>query len=523
MEVIRLFDSLFRNYPVGAFLLWETQTTVPFREFFRDFDPEVSAVDSAPPAAFSRRKFLVYDGQQRLQSLYSCLQYTFARQVLCFDLYFDATASEDQSYGFSFQNQKARFPASIIALCELYEEFRNQGVGGRSDYRRKKLLALKQAGASEQQLACAEYNIDRLWSLFNDEANEVCGYFEIPTGLTKEDVREIFVRLNTGGVVPTQADLVFSMIAGEHFDFQQQIDTVVGDIRNAVGIDLEADDILQILFFLIYKTRNLELNRLDEGDVDQFQKVLTSSIEPIKTFYKRFLFDEFRINTTSVYRSQGALLPLLYFFCHRRIYSLTEAPKSELKQFFILSQFKDWSLQALLSSFADLITKFGDFPLDQMKQVVVKNGRRQADLTEQDLENLPAFALKVMIPKRHYTLIPNRGRLNPEVEHIFPKNPRETDLPACYAKCSRSLWNLQLGVPGDLNSQKRRQMPRIFFRGRESDLKMHYEFLPTSDLDDEIWDYHHIDKFCKARKQLMIKELQQLYGIEVSASSADLG
>jgi Protein of unknown function DUF262 len=316
--VIRLFDSLFRDYPIGAFLLWETRDDVPFREFFREFDPEVHSLDSVPPSAFSRRKSLVYDGQQRLQSLYSCLQYTFAGQILCLDLYFDDSTSQEQSYGFSFQSTGAEFPLSTIALCELYEEFRNQGAKGLSDYRRKKLDALKRAGANEEQLVCTERNIDRLWKLFNNEDYEICGYFEIPAGLTAKDVQEIFVRLNTGGVVPTQADLVFSMIAVEHFDFQRQIDNALGDIRNAVQIDLEADDILQLLFFLMYKTRNLELTRLNEGDVDRFQEMLNSSIEPIKTFYKRFLFDQFRINATSVYRSQVALLPLLFYFWRRR-------------------------------------------------------------------------------------------------------------------------------------------------------------------------------------------------------------
>ena len=61
-------------------------------------------------------------------------------------------------------------------------------------------------------------------------------------------------------------------------------------------------------------------------------------------------------------------------------------------------------------------------------------------------------------------------------------------------------------------------MPRDFFKGHESDLRMHYEFLRTEDINNRIWDYQHIDEFCRARKELMVKELQRLYGIGVSPS-----
>ena len=517
--VIRLFDSLYRNYPIGAFLLWETREPVPFREFVREFDPEADSAAPAEQSQWQRRKLLVYDGQQRLQTLYSCLQYTFAGQVLCFDLFFDRSDrsnSEDRRYGFSFQPANTNLAPSQITVCSLYDEFKNQGEVGLSDYRREKLEPLKRHGAGERELARAEYNIDHLWNLFNKENNQICGYFEMPAGLTAEDVQEIFVRLNTGGVVPSQADLVFSMIHVKHFDFQQQIRHALGEIRDASQIDVRDDDILQLLFYLTYKTTRVDFTRLSRAeDIDGFRKALESSIEPIKAFYKRFLFDDFRINTTSIYRSQLALLPLLLYFCHFQVRDMNKVPLPALKEFFVLSQFNDWSLQALLTSFATLILQSEDFPLDQIKQTVAADTRRRTDLTEQVLANLPNFTLKVLVPKQQYTLIPNRGRLNPEVEHIFPRNPDEPDCPTSYREQSLSLWNLQLGVPGDVNSQKRNKMPRDFFKGKDDILEAHYNFIPTNNLDDAKWDYQHIDEFCRARRALMIEELRRLYGIVI--------
>jgi hypothetical protein len=308
------------------------------------------------------------------------------------------------------------------------------------------------------------------------------------------------------------------MIHVNNFDFQQQIRHALGEIRDASQIEVGDDDVLQLLFYLVYKTPRVDYTRLrGTEDVTLFREALESAIEPIKTFYKRFLFDEFRINATSIYRSQLALLPLLHYFCHFRVHNLNKVPLPALKEFFLLSQFNDWSLQALLTSFATLIPQSEEFPLDQIKQAVIRDARRRTDLTEQVIANLPNFTLKVLVPKQQYTLIPSSGRLNPEVEHIFPQNPSEADCPACYREYSLSLWNLQLGVPGDFNSLKRNKMPRDFFVGKEDMLRNHYNFLPTEDINDRIWDYHHIDEFCEARKALMMNKLKE-YGAIISSS-----
>src|SRR3954466_7240024 len=58
-----LLDSLYRGYPSGAILLWETDTEVPLREF---------AIGQKPSAFQTVR--LLLDGQQRLTSLSAVLR-----------------------------------------------------------------------------------------------------------------------------------------------------------------------------------------------------------------------------------------------------------------------------------------------------------------------------------------------------------------------------------------------------------------------------------------------------------------
>jgi len=60
-----LLDSLYRNYPSGTILLWETDTVAPTSNF-------AIATDKNPTS----RPLLLLDGQQRLTSLSSVIRGT---------------------------------------------------------------------------------------------------------------------------------------------------------------------------------------------------------------------------------------------------------------------------------------------------------------------------------------------------------------------------------------------------------------------------------------------------------------
>ena len=63
-----LLDSLLKRYPIGGIVLWETHQPVPYRHFIGDYLPGQHArlVDKG---LWGAQKALVYDGQQRMQTL----------------------------------------------------------------------------------------------------------------------------------------------------------------------------------------------------------------------------------------------------------------------------------------------------------------------------------------------------------------------------------------------------------------------------------------------------------------------
>jgi hypothetical protein len=229
------------------------------------------------------------------------------------------------------------------------------------------------------------------------------------------------------------------------------------------------------------------------------------------------MHDEFQINNSSIYRSQIALLPLLLYFYKNQMKDLSKIKDIEaIKQYLILAQINDWSLQGIISEAGRLINDRDYFPCEEIKSYVSKT-TRAISLNENGLSSSPIFILKLLIPKKSYTYIKSRGRLNPELEHMFPQNPKETDLPDNYSRNVKSLWNLQLGVPGDINgrSGKWNTMPNVYFGSRLDVLQKHYDFLPTCNVKDPVWDYHNLEAFMSKRKELMMKEFMNLYNLGV--------
>ena len=88
--VCLLLDSLMKRYPIGGLVLWETMKPVSYRAFLDEYEPRKFA-KQVEEGRWGAHKFLVYDGQQRLQTLRSVLYYAFNGRVLYFDLLFDDT------------------------------------------------------------------------------------------------------------------------------------------------------------------------------------------------------------------------------------------------------------------------------------------------------------------------------------------------------------------------------------------------------------------------------------------------
>lgn len=191
-KVRDLFDSMYRGYPVGTLMLWETGAEVGTRRI------GVGESDRAP-------QLLIVDGQQRLTSLYAVLT---GSPVL-------TKAFEEKRIKIAFNPLREAFEVNDAAI-EKNPEFVPDITALWSDgYRTTARNYLKRLNASRTS-ALTEGEEDEL----DDRINRVHDLrdfrfqiVELSSASDEEQVAEIFVRTNSEGVALNQADFILTLMS----------------------------------------------------------------------------------------------------------------------------------------------------------------------------------------------------------------------------------------------------------------------------------------------------------------------
>lgn len=195
VKVRDLFDSMYRGYPVGYLLFWETNA-----DGFKDAKPRTIGADSKQVSP----QLMVVDGQQRLTSLYSVVKgipvvrnnYESERIRIAFNPLeekFEVTSA-------AIERDKVYIPdisvvwsnTGIFALARGYLDGL-QSVRGVSDSDRRKV----------------ETSIERLKGLDSYPLTAL----QLAASTSEEAVSEVFVRINSQGKNLNQADFILTLMS----------------------------------------------------------------------------------------------------------------------------------------------------------------------------------------------------------------------------------------------------------------------------------------------------------------------
>lgn len=531
----KLFDSILKGYPIGGLIVWNTAEEVPYREFVTDYKPDNTAplVDKGLHARSD--KWLIYDGQQRMQTLYSCLKYTFNNKVLIYNLLFDIYNDSDPDItGFSFIEKNASLGWHFIRMNELF-------MKSAEDEKRKyrKAIISKNVDITDKEEELIERNIDILWDVFVRTDTKSLAYFPVRTSDEKV-VNEVFERLNTGGMSLSLADLLFSKIKSEQYDFEENLQRCSKKLYNATGKGylFNAYSILQVLHLIVKKAVRVDPKKVKKDEVKHFITVWDKLEDSLISFFTKFIWGQFKINNSAIIPRNLALLPLIVYF-----YELSEKGCSfndlsgenlkKINQYFIKSQINDWNLQSYVDNFSDIIVSESktaktifDFPIEKIEEYILKSKKREVKVHEDIFTGYTWFALKILTPERAYQFDPDmKGRFNPEIDHIFPTKLKGRD--EGYEEAVNIIWNMQ-PVKGEINGFKRNIHPKLFFTDKTTDRKNNkifgskyigeYDFLlphknKSIDFTDKIWDAPF--KFIEARRKEMLVFFTNRYRIQL--------
>ena len=257
-QIVKLFDSLMRGYPINTFLFWQLcpenfgdWDIYRFVSNFRqgDIHNDVAALSDDQSVT------LVLDGQQRLTSLLIGLTGTYTvrngvrgrgagwiAKILLLNLVQSPEVDTEDDEGVTARELYYGF--KFVAADRLPKNdanavwFKVQNIVSVSDRDQlaatiEKLLLLN-PDLSDSNKHTLRTNLTRLWEVIHHEES-LAFYLEREQSYDK--VLDIFIRANDGGTKLSRSDLLMSMVTlrWDHFNARSETEAVTYAMREALA------------------------------------------------------------------------------------------------------------------------------------------------------------------------------------------------------------------------------------------------------------------------------------------------
>ena len=333
-RIAKLFDSLMQGFPIGSFLFWEVPKDkieeFSFYKFMETFHA-LNDTHNKPAHLLESHLFpvtAILDGQQRMTSLYIGLKGTYAEKLkyksknnknnypvkkLYLNLMnkFDAETADERrlTYDFKFLEPSEAVKANKSGKEHWFEvgeilKSKYGNVNGILGYlRENNLLTSALAGEILSTLQ------EKIW-----HSVPISFYLEKSEEL--DTVVNIFIRVNSGGVVLSYSDLLLSFATAQLHgvqDFRGDIYNFVDDINDIGGSDnfaFDKDFVLKAILVLCdldikFRTKNFN-NKNMPAIHDRFDKVTEAIHRAVS------LISSYGFNKTNIV-SANALIPIAYY------------------------------------------------------------------------------------------------------------------------------------------------------------------------------------------------------------------
>lgn len=517
-QICRLYDSILREYPISTLLIWKTKSEIRRRKFIDNFRPEhrTRLIDFYVPCD-DKKKCLVLDGQQRLQSLFIGLIGSYEGRELFLDILTgDLAAPDDVKYNFKFLNSAtAAFP--WIKFKDLV-------------FSKKDMLTLaqdltKSAGRelSDIEKQKISKHVSLVFKAFHSD--DGVGYQELDSIenadlYTEDDVVEIFIRANSGGTKLGKSDLLFSLLAASWDVPDEQMNELL-DSLNKHGFAFDRDFVLKTCLVLVgqgarYEVEKFRKKGVRESIEEQWDNIVRA-VQDVLDFVR---------NKTFIQGDKGlptylVLIPLIYVRYHfPEKWKRAKDVDTYLLRASLAGAFSGQP-DNLIDAMVRKIEELKGFNLEELFGVIRGQGR-SLELTEERFWQMgygsDTIHLLFNLWYRDYNYTPAYENNLPQVDHIFPQsalrkvkveNPRtgRLDLVKYREPDRNQLANCMLlskeenGAGGKWDTP-----PEQWFADKDGEyLKRH--LIPV---DPDLWKMERFEDFIVARKELIRERFKAL-------------
>ncbi len=546
-QIEKLFDSLMRGYPIGAFLFWKVESeqaaTYTFYDFITDYHEKTSPHAKEKKIPSGHGTIAILDGQQRLTALniglygshaerqprkWSNNPDAFPKKRLFLNLLDGPDVNEEGfAYDFKFLTDREATPrdgepenwflvADVLNLV-------NSGPAIMAELERRNL-----SGAEPFQVLYDLYKAVR-------EVNSINVFLEESQDSNR--VLDIFVRVNSGGTTLSYSDLLLSMATNQwkELDAREEVRSLVEEM-NQVGngfrfskdLVLKAGLVLTDVPDIRFQVSNFTQSNMALME-DQWTKIRTSLLTAVE------LLGSFGY-TSRTLTADSVAIPVA-FYIHKRNLSPTyvsssasAADRLAIQHWVTRSLMKRgiWGsgLDTLLSRLREAIrsSEGQKFPTTEIEQAMVSIGKSLkfedaeiSELLDLEYENRRTFPVLA-------TVYPGLDLSKSfHEDHIFPRSRFKR---AALLKSGVSLEkieefknkvnglaNLQL-LPGGPNVEKSAALPSEWLQGPHftSDAARQ-QYMLDNDLLDLPESITNFLEFYENRREKLEKRLRHALGV----------
>lgn len=286
-ETAQLLDSILKGYPIGTFILWETNERLRSIRNIGDIDlpdtPEGHVVQ------------YVLDGQQRMTSLYVSMKGVKlieenGKIVDYGEIYVDLQAGLDEPVVLT--DIAGHESTDVIRFTDLI----NGGLGLMMKY--------------------PEKYYDKLESYSNAFKTYLFSSIQVK-GAPIDIATEIFTRINVGGKALSVFEIMAAKTydASRNFDLAEKFENMVLRLETVNYETISSSTVLQAVSVCLVKEcskkRILKLDRKEFIDVwDKVEDAFENAVDYFRTF--------FRIPVSQLLPYDGLLIPFTYYFYHHK-------------------------------------------------------------------------------------------------------------------------------------------------------------------------------------------------------------
>jgi hypothetical protein len=484
-QMLKLFDSLMRNYPIQTLLFWKTKDEIKARKFMEEVDWEPDLSDYYEPNISKEgcEKSFVLDGQQRLQTLYSIFSGAIkGPNGERLEAYFNTSTGtnlSDDGLLYALRFSKGPLPRPWYRVADLVGKDAQRVAEEMSEEMNDYLDELDEAMPTDKKPTHLEQkdrqkrvrrNFGQLVSLLREDKHfwiqELDG---VANDYTYATVLDIFVRVNSGGTKLDASDLMFAAMKEGWDEIEEAIEETT-ELLNSTNVGFDKTFPLKCLLVVHGRGAEASAEKFTGSDGAKLLAEMKAGWDKAELAFQElrdFLKSDLKVYAEKVIRSHNSFIPLFdYLYFNPKP---NERSRALMRGYYYKAQLFGWYSQStdkVINGLHSVVGQacLGGFPMAQIKEYFRTRGY-QTELAKVNLEqNRLRFLLLNLVYVDQMGTSPFDVKYKgnePHIDHIYPKHGLSTKLGLGSAEVN-TLGNYRFVGAVD-NIRKRAELPASYF------------------------------------------------------------